>query len=93
LANNEHDSYHAVRYGNRPVWGLQFHPEYTADIMRSYLTHQADHLRKTGKNYEQLAQKVEDTPLSASLLKQFARIALGHGTTGDTGNTGDTDDL
>ncbi len=36
LACSAHDPHHAVRYAPR-VWGLQFHPEFSAEIMRGYL--------------------------------------------------------
>jgi GMP synthase (glutamine-hydrolysing) len=36
LARSAHDAHHAVRYAAR-VWGLQFHPEFSAAIMRGYL--------------------------------------------------------
>lgn len=36
LARSAHDTHHAVRYAAR-VWGLQFHPEFSAAIMRGYL--------------------------------------------------------
>ena len=36
LASSAHDPYHAVRYAPR-VWGLQFHPEFSVEIMRGYL--------------------------------------------------------
>ncbi|MEO7430737.1 MAG: glutamine amidotransferase [Dokdonella sp.] len=36
LARSSHDPHHAVRYAPN-VWGLQFHPEFSAGIMRDYL--------------------------------------------------------
>ncbi|MEO7756055.1 MAG: glutamine amidotransferase, partial [Dokdonella sp.] len=36
LARSAHDPHHAVRYAPR-VWGLQFHPEFSVEIMRGYL--------------------------------------------------------
>jgi len=36
LASSAHDPNHAVRYAPR-VWGLQFHPEFSVEIMRGYL--------------------------------------------------------
>jgi len=36
LARSAHDPHHAVRYAPR-AWGLQFHPEFSAAIMRGYL--------------------------------------------------------
>jgi GMP synthase (glutamine-hydrolysing) len=36
LARSAHDPHHAVRYAAH-AWGLQFHPEFSAEIMRGYL--------------------------------------------------------
>jgi GMP synthase (glutamine-hydrolysing) len=36
LARSAHDPHHAVRYAEK-VWGLQFHPEFSVEIMRDYL--------------------------------------------------------
>lgn len=36
LARSAHDPHHAVRYAPK-VWGLQFHPEFSVEIMRGYL--------------------------------------------------------
>lgn len=40
LARSTHDPHHAVRYAAR-VWGLQFHPEFSVEIMRGYLRRRA----------------------------------------------------
>lgn len=36
LARSAHDPHHAVRYAPQ-AWGLQFHPEFSVEIMRGYL--------------------------------------------------------
>lgn len=36
LARSAHDPHHAVRYAPR-AWGLQFHPEFSVEIMRGYV--------------------------------------------------------
>lgn len=36
LARSAHDAHHAIRYAPN-VWGLQFHPEFSVEIMRGYL--------------------------------------------------------
>lgn len=36
LARSAHDPHHAVRYAPN-AWGLQFHPEFSVDVMRDYL--------------------------------------------------------
>jgi GMP synthase (glutamine-hydrolysing) len=36
LARSKHDPHHAVRYAPN-AWGLQFHPEFSVEVMRGYL--------------------------------------------------------
>ncbi len=57
------------------VWGVQFHPEFDADITRAYIHAYADILRAEGQNPEQCLATCHDTPLGALLLRQFARLA------------------
>jgi GMP synthase (glutamine-hydrolysing) len=40
LARSAHDPHHAVRYAPN-AWGLQFHPEFSVEVMRGYLRHGA----------------------------------------------------
>lgn len=35
LARSAHDAHHAVRYAST-AWGLQFHPEFSVEVMRGY---------------------------------------------------------
>ena len=35
LARSAHDAHHAVRYAPT-AWGLQFHPEFSVEVMRGY---------------------------------------------------------
>jgi GMP synthase (glutamine-hydrolysing) len=71
LAHNAHDAYQALRYGPRQ-WSVQFHPEFTAEVMRAYLAHQVDKLRDQGQDPEALLAGVTATPEASSLLVRFA---------------------
>ncbi len=73
LAGNEFDPMHGFRLGDR-TWGLQFHPEFTADITRAYIRERAENLSAEGFNPELLMGNVRDTALAASLLKRFAGL-------------------
>lgn len=72
LAGNDFEPHHAMRVG-RCAWGIQFHPEYHAGVTRDYI----DALSREGQEVETLLAGLEETPVAASLLKRFARIALG----------------
>jgi GMP synthase (glutamine-hydrolysing) len=73
LAANAFEPNHAFRLGNF-AWGVQFHPEYSADIMRSYIKEQAKELTSAGMNVSDLLRAVSETPVAAKTLTNFARI-------------------
>ncbi len=73
LAANRHEPNHAFRLGE-VAWGVQFHPEYSADIMRAYIREQANEIVTTGMNLEALLQAVIPTPAAEDLPRRFARI-------------------
>jgi GMP synthase (glutamine-hydrolysing) len=56
------------------TWGLQFHPEFDAEIMKAYLDEYADLVRAAGKNPSFLKRSTRDTPISRSILRRFAGI-------------------
>lgn len=72
LASNGHDACQAFRYGER-VWGVQFHPEFSADVMRAYL--QA--LRGEGLTQQQVDShlpEVRECDDASTILGRFARL-------------------
>jgi len=73
LAENNYESHHAFRIGDF-AWGVQFHPEYDAVIMRSYISEQVEELRSKGFDVAGLLRKVMDTPMAGRVLRNFARI-------------------
>ena len=73
LAANRHEPNHAFRLGER-AWGVQFHPEYSTEIMRAYIREQASELADVGLKIEALLQAVSPTPAAEDLLGRFARI-------------------
>ncbi|WP_395351723.1 glutamine amidotransferase [Variovorax sp. UC122_21] len=77
LAGNAHEPVQAFRVGER-AWGLQFHPEFGAPMMRGYVDQLAGDLRADGVDPAALREGVGATPAAASLLARFARIAQAH---------------
>ncbi|SEA40870.1 GMP synthase (glutamine-hydrolysing) [Desulfuromusa kysingii] len=73
LASNDFEPNHAFRLGDC-AWGVQFHPEYNGDIMRSYVQEQAEELATTGRNSAAIINAVAETPIAATTLINFARI-------------------
>ena len=73
LAGNAFEPHHAFRVG-ACAWGVQFHPEFTAAVMRSYLAHQEAVLKAEGKDVNGLNARVVDTPQATSILRRFVEI-------------------
>lgn len=72
LARTERDPHAAVRFGPR-VWGVQFHPEFDAGVMRGYIDARRTELQSEGIDPDALP--AEDAPEAAALLRRFAELA------------------
>ncbi|WP_290523496.1 glutamine amidotransferase [Alcanivorax sp.] len=74
LASNVHDACLAFRYGEC-VWGVQFHPEFSADVMRAYLqTLSGDSLSQ--QQVDTYLQDVRECEDASSILASFAKLIL-----------------
>jgi GMP synthase (glutamine-hydrolysing) len=73
LAANPYEPNHAFRVGSW-AWGVQFHPEYSKDIMRSYIREQKDELEAAGRNFPELLNTVSETPFAAQTLQNFGNM-------------------
>jgi len=74
LARSAHDPHHAVRYAAN-AWGLQFHPEFSVEVMRDYLRR-----RRAATNGDWPAdcctpRAHAPSPSARRLLRRFWRIA------------------
>lgn len=72
LGWNDHDAHQAIRYGER-AWGIQFHPEIRAQIMRDILAAERS-LRKDLTKDKGIEQLVHDTPEGPRLLARFTAL-------------------
>ena len=77
LAGNDHEPVHAFRAGAH-AWGVQFHPEFDADVMRGYIDQLAGDLARAGTDPAALREHVVPTDAAAGLLGCFARIVEAH---------------
>lgn len=73
LASSDHDQHHAFRVGTC-AWGVQFHPEYTADVMRAYICAQDQSLSEEGYCVDGLLSEVTGTPFARRVLANFAAL-------------------
>lgn len=74
LASSAHDAHQAFRIGEN-AWGVQFHPEFDAQIMRGYVGERRVDLLAEGYDIEKLTQGVFETPEATHLLREFALLA------------------
>ncbi|MDB9968519.1 gamma-glutamyl-gamma-aminobutyrate hydrolase family protein, partial [Gammaproteobacteria bacterium] len=73
LAKNSFDAHHAFRLGSS-TRGVQFHPEFSAHVMSSYICERRDDIAREGLNVKELLARVDATPVSESLLQQFSAL-------------------
>ena len=73
LAYNQAEPHHAFAIGPS-AWGLQFHPEFDADIMRTYVAEFSPQLINFGYDPSAIQQAIAETPLSRQILTRFAEI-------------------
>ncbi|MEZ5701320.1 MAG: glutamine amidotransferase [Burkholderiaceae bacterium] len=76
LASSAHEPHHAFRLG-RCAWGVQFHPEFSVDALRAYLDGLGQARVRQGLDPATISSQMKPTPVAASVLAQFARLALG----------------
>lgn len=74
IATAPHDPHHALYFGGR-TWGVQFHPEFDAPVMRAYLRARSDVLRDEGFDVEALIDDVDTGHDGPAVLARFARLA------------------
>ncbi|MGW8311747.1 MAG: glutamine amidotransferase [Desulfuromonadales bacterium] len=75
LAENDFEPHQAFRIGGC-AWGVQYHPEFSCDIMRDYILKQQDQINRSGRDAEALLRILRETPQATSILGIFANLAL-----------------
>ncbi|MDO5504900.1 MAG: glutamine amidotransferase [Pseudoxanthomonas suwonensis] len=76
LARADRDPCHAFRVGPS-AWGVQFHPEFPAAVMRGYVQARADALQAEGQCPQQLSRTIAATPRAREVLRRFVRHTRG----------------
>ena len=71
LAYSDRDANQAFVLGDR-AWGVQFHPEFDAEVVRAYIEAYQDVLRLEAQSPETLLANSSDTPYGHEILKRFA---------------------
>lgn len=73
LATTARDPNHAFAIGTS-TWGLQFHPEFDADIVRGYIDARRTELTAEGQDADALKASAADTLDGTLLLHRFANL-------------------
>jgi GMP synthase (glutamine-hydrolysing) len=73
LASSAIDPHQAFACGER-AWGVQFHPEFDAEVVRTYLEVRREEIRGEGIDPESLERAVEESPHGRRLLRRFAEL-------------------
>jgi len=76
LARSDRDPNHLVRYGKHAI-STQFHPEFSAEVMRAYIRRKAEVLRQEGQDPDALLASVAPTPKATQLLRGFLNEHVG----------------
>jgi GMP synthase (glutamine-hydrolysing) len=74
LAWNARGDYQAFRVGPS-AWGVQFHPEFDAAVVRNYIDYMRPLLAAEKQDPAALHAATVDTPYGEAILKRFARLA------------------
>lgn len=74
LARSTRDTCQAFRLDDQ-VWGVQFHPEFSAGAMRAYIAGRAEALRREGEDPQRLHRAVRPAPLARRVLQRFVHHA------------------
>jgi GMP synthase (glutamine-hydrolysing) len=78
LASNAWDEHQSFRLGRR-AWGVQFHPEFDAEIVREYIGHYSRELAAERQDADTLRAAVSEASEASAILGRFARMCLGEG--------------
>ena len=57
------------------AWGVQFHPEFDAEIVIAYIQRASEEIQAKGQEPDHLIATCHDTPYGPQILRRFARIA------------------
>ncbi|BBP46088.1 GMP synthase [Thiosulfatimonas sediminis] len=74
LAGNAFEVNQAFRIG-ACIWGVQFHPEFSVQVMPDYITQQTAAIERAGLSRAGLLANLRATPEATALLRRFVEFA------------------
>ncbi len=76
LASTELEPHAAVRFGPR-AWGVQFHPEFDAQVMAEYVESRRGVLVEEGRDPDAVAAGISYAPWGSLILRRFVEHGVG----------------
>ena len=76
LARSDHDAHQILRYGPKAL-SMQFHPEFTAQLMAACIRRRAELLTSEGRDVAAMLSGIGPTVQSRHLLHAFVALAAG----------------
>lgn len=75
LGKTDLDDNHCFRFKNH-IWGLQFHPEFTADIVKNYIFERSSDLIEEGLDPIQMSKQIKSNNNGQLILQRFKEICF-----------------
>ena len=74
LASSDLCPNHIWRYSDRPIWGVQGHPEITRHDALEWFEECRPVLERDGADIDKLKREAHDAPTAKSLMRRFAEF-------------------
>lgn len=74
MGSTEQDPNAVFAVPGKRVWGVQFHPEFDADIMRAYIEGRRETLEEEGRKPDRLLKQVTETREARRILHRFVAM-------------------
>lgn len=75
LAETPRDPRHAFRVRGARAWGVQFHPEFDAEVTRAYIRERSAEIRAEGQDPDALINGVVESAHGDIILRRFAALS------------------
>ena len=71
---------HIFRYRDRPIWGIQGHPEVTLEESRTWFEENRSDLEADGADVDELHRSATEAGTAKTMLRRFADLVCARAT-------------